>query len=279
MGNMNVTDAAPVFGPADLAVAQTGGWVGLKGANGVTLTFHKGAGASGQAAVLTFRQATDNAGANAKDLATITTIYKKAAGATTWTKVTQAAGATYTADAVPAGLYSFDISASQLDVANGFCAVSVNVASVGAGPQFGGMVAEYYGQRYGGSLDSAIAPFAAEASSDPDEARAQQDKERARERALEEEGREKTHKAQEHARTGTPAGAPGLTTAPRPGDERTPPVYDRDRDRDRDRDVDLDLTRERERDRNRDADRERTGERDRDRDRDDDDRGPSKRNR
>src|SRR4029453_11409356 len=102
---------------------------------------------------------TDNAGANAKNLANITTIYKKAAGATTWTKVTQAASATYTADAVAAGLYKIDISASQLDVANGFCAVSVNVASVGAGPQLGGMVAEYYGMRYSGALDTAIAPF------------------------------------------------------------------------------------------------------------------------
>lgn len=160
MANPNPGDAVVVIAPVDLAVAQTGGWISLKGAAGVTLNFNKGAGTAGQPPVLTFRQATSTAGANAKNLATVTTIYKKAAGATGWTKVTQAAGATYTGD-VAAGLYKVDINGAALDTANGFCAVSVNIASSGAAAQLGGIVGELYGLRYSGALEDALAPFSA----------------------------------------------------------------------------------------------------------------------
>lgn len=164
---MALNDAIVVVTPVDFAVAQTGGWVSLKGASSVTFVLTKGAGTAGQPPVLTFRQATSLAGANAKDLATITTIYKKASGSSTWTKVTQAAAATYTGD-VAAGIYKIEVSASQLDLANGFCAVTVNVASSGAAAQLGGIVAELNGQRYSGALDSALAPFSAEAVAEED---------------------------------------------------------------------------------------------------------------
>ena len=94
-------------------------------------------------------------------------------------------------------------------MANGFCAVSVNIASVGAGAQLGGIVGELYGLRYGGSLDAASRRSrwrrrhhlrAASAGGQGT----------ARERALDEEGEEKARKAAAHASTGTtphPAGA------------------------------------------------------------------------
>jgi hypothetical protein len=167
MANPNPGDAVVLIAPADLAAAQTGGWVSLKGAAGVTLTFNKGAGTAGQPPVLTFRQALNSAGGGAKNL-NVTTIYKKASGATSWTKVTQAAGATYTGD-VAAGLYKIDINGAALDVANGFCAVSVNIASVGANAQLGGIVADFYGLRYGGALEDALAPFSAEAAAEEGE--------------------------------------------------------------------------------------------------------------
>ncbi len=168
MANPNPGDAVVVIAPADLAVAQTGGWVSLKGAAGVTLTMNKGAGTAGQNPVLTFRQALNTAGGGAKNL-NVTTIYTKAAGATGWTKTTQAAGATYTGVGATAGLYKFDISGASLDTANGFCAVSVNIASVGAGAQLGDVVGDLYGLRYGGALEDAPAPFLAEEEVPPPE--------------------------------------------------------------------------------------------------------------
>jgi len=103
----------------------------------------KGAGTAGDDPVLSFKQATDVAGATNKDLAVITEYWSKQGTLTsvgTWTRVTQAASATVTLDATSAesqGLYYFEIETDQLDTDNGYDCFYLSVADTGTNAQLG----------------------------------------------------------------------------------------------------------------------------------------------
>lgn len=153
-------DIVPVILPLDLQTARSGDWISLKGYQGVAFVFYKGAGTAADDPTVTLRQATAVAGTSAKDLATVTTVWKKqgtltAVGA--WTKVTQAAAATFVGDGTSAeeeGLYVIEVDAAELDRANGFDCITVNIGDVGGNAQLGCVLAVLYGGRYSGSPDS-----------------------------------------------------------------------------------------------------------------------------
>ncbi|MGE3856989.1 MAG: hypothetical protein AB7G21_08550 [Dehalococcoidia bacterium] len=161
-----IFDIIPVILPLDLQTARNGDYVSLKNAGGVSFVVHKGAGTAGDDPDFTVRQAQDVAGTAVKDLEVVTTIYKKQgtlSAVGTWTKVTQAAGAAYSADATSAeeeAVYVIEIAADQLDIDNGFDCVTLNVADVGTNAQLGSVLALLWGLRHQTapeSLPSAIA--------------------------------------------------------------------------------------------------------------------------
>lgn len=144
--------------------ANDGDWVSLKNYGHVAIVVLKGAGTAGEDPVLTVRQAQDVAGTGAKAL-TFDTIYAKVgaqSGIGAFTKVSQAAANTYT-DATSAeaeGLFVIEFEAEDLDLANGFDCIQVQIPDVGAGatPQIGGALYLLSEPRYGGEpLPSAIA--------------------------------------------------------------------------------------------------------------------------
>lgn len=157
-------DIIPNVVPVDTQTgANAGDYICLKNARGVAYVLFKGAGTANDDPVITFRQAQDVAGTNVKDLAVVTTIYQKQAATNllstgTWTKVTQAAGATFTGNGTSAeqvGLYVVEIEADQLDVDNGFDCVIANLADTGAaGAQLGCMLAILYGLAYPAAPES-----------------------------------------------------------------------------------------------------------------------------
>jgi hypothetical protein len=150
------------------ASGLAGDYISLKNAKGIVYMFAKAAGTANDDPVLTFRQAQDVAGTAVKDLAVVTTHHQKQAatdltGTGTWTKVTQAAGATITLNSTSAeqvGLYAIEIEADLLDVDNGFDCIICNVADTGAaGAQYGGVWGIVYGlgiQAAPANLPSAI---------------------------------------------------------------------------------------------------------------------------
>jgi hypothetical protein len=160
-------DIVPAIAPLDLQTARTGDWCSLKHAAGVTIVIFKGAGTDGDDPTFTLEQATVVAGSDAKDLVAIDTVFTKqgadltAVGA--WTKVTQAAAATFApgADSAQAQcVYVFDVDASELDVANGFDCVRIKCGDVGNNAQLGCALYLLRGLRYPGApeeLPSAIA--------------------------------------------------------------------------------------------------------------------------
>lgn len=130
--------------PLDLQTARAGDWVSMKHFGHCTVILFAGAGTAGEDPVITMQQATAVAGTNAKDLL-FDTIYKKATAGTAltaigqFTKVTQAAAATYT-DATHAEIekiYVIEFDAEDLDVNNGFDCLQISVADVGVAPQLG----------------------------------------------------------------------------------------------------------------------------------------------
>lgn len=159
-------DIIPAILPLDLQTARDGDWISLKNAAGVVVVAFKGAGTDGDDPVFSFQQATDVAGAGAKDLAKIATVYRKqgtltAVGA--WSKITQAAGASYAPgdpSAQSEGLYVFQIDAAELDVDGGFDCVRVRVADTGTNAQIGCALYMPYGLAFPSApedLPSAIA--------------------------------------------------------------------------------------------------------------------------
>lgn len=147
-------DLVPAILPLDLQTARDGDWLSLKGCQGVQVVVFKGAGTAGDDPVISFQQATSVAGGGAKDLATIATIHKKQGtltGVGVWTKVAQAAGASYTGDGTSAeeeAMYVFQIEADELDVDGGFDCLRVRIADVGGNAQLGCAWYAPYGLRY-----------------------------------------------------------------------------------------------------------------------------------
>jgi hypothetical protein len=128
--------------PVDLqTAANDGDWVSLKNYNHLTVVFFKAIGTAGDDPTLTLEQATAVAGTGAKAL-TFTTIHVKQGtqtGIGTFTKVTQAAAATYThTDAAEnQAIWVVEFDAPDLDVENGFDCVRARVADVGGNAQLG----------------------------------------------------------------------------------------------------------------------------------------------
>jgi hypothetical protein len=130
------------FGPVDMqTAANDGDWVSLKNYNHVAVVLFKAAGTAGDDPTLTLEQATGVAGTGAKAL-TFTTIHTKQGTLTsvgTFTKVTQAAAATYTdaTSAEVAAIWVVEFDAQDLDVEGGFDCIRARVADVGGNAQLG----------------------------------------------------------------------------------------------------------------------------------------------
>ena len=135
----SLIDIIPAIVPLDLQTQRTGDVMSTKGMARFGVLVFKGAGTAGDDPVLSFKQATDVAGATNKDLAVITEYWSKQGTLTsvgTWTRVTQAASATVTLDATSAesqGLYYFEIETDQLDTDNGYDCFYLSVADTGIG--------------------------------------------------------------------------------------------------------------------------------------------------
>jgi hypothetical protein len=128
--------------PVDLGTAANDGdWFNMKNFRRALAVLFKGIGTAGQDPIFTLRQATDATGANAKAL-TFTEIWKKVGtqtGIGQFTKVTQAAANTYVDDvsAEAQAILAVEILAEQLDVANGFTHIQLQIPDVGAAAQIG----------------------------------------------------------------------------------------------------------------------------------------------
>lgn len=129
--------------PVNLATgANDGDWVSMKGYRRLVVIVFKGAGAAAEDPTLTMEQAKDVAGTSAKAL-TFTTIYtKEGADLFTiglFTKVTQAAAATYTNASLGdnQALIWLEFTGEDLDGANGFDCVRARIADVGNTSQVG----------------------------------------------------------------------------------------------------------------------------------------------
>lgn len=153
------------FLPVNIATAANDGdWVSLKNYSECTILFFQGPGGAAEPATITLEQATAVAGTSGKALACITTVYQKQATTNlqstgTWTKVTQAAAATYAlgsgANGDKAALVAITVKAEDLDSDGGFDCLRARVADVGTGPAIGMLVYILGGPRYA-ALASAI---------------------------------------------------------------------------------------------------------------------------
>lgn len=151
------------FVPVDMQTgANNGDWVSLKNYHRCLVVLFKAAGTAGDNPTITLKQATDVAGAGSKNAAIIAEVYQKQGtltGVGQWTRVTQAAAATYvdTASAENQGVYAIDVDTADLDVAGGFDCIQVSVADVGVNAQLGCAFYMPYMARYGQQIpDSAI---------------------------------------------------------------------------------------------------------------------------
>lgn len=138
-----IFDLIPLIVPVDLQTAQSGDYVSLKNAKGVTFVVFKAAGTAGDDPDITVRQAQDVSGTGVKDLDAFAEVYVKQGTLTsvgTWTKSSQTADALFDADATSAesqAMYVLECTADQLDVDNGFDCVTLNIGDVGSNAQLG----------------------------------------------------------------------------------------------------------------------------------------------
>lgn len=144
------------FNPVDLQTgANNGDWVSLKNYNHLAVVLYKAAGTAGDDPTLTLQQATDVSGTGAKAL-NFTRIDTKQGASLfaigTFTKVTQAAGNTYTDDtsAEVQAIWVVEIDAQDLDRDNGFDCVRATVADVGGNAQLGCLFYLLFEARYAG---------------------------------------------------------------------------------------------------------------------------------
>jgi len=149
--NLSILEQVQVvsgFPPIALTTARTGDVVSLKNYRRCLVVFHKGIGGAGEDPTITLAQGTDIAFGTTKAL-TFTTIYVKQDPTSLgdvgqWTKVTQAAGATYT-DATSgeqAAIWAIDFKAEDLDIAGGYDCIRASVGDVGSVSQIGAL--EYW---------------------------------------------------------------------------------------------------------------------------------------
>lgn len=148
-------DIVEGFKPVDLqTAANNGDYVSLKNHTGALVVFIAAVGTAGDDPVISLQQASAVAGTGVKDL-NFTEIFKKQAATdlsatSVWTKVTQAAAASYT-DATAAEIdkiWVIPVKADSLDVAGGFDCFRANVADVGGNAQLGTLFYILYGPRF-----------------------------------------------------------------------------------------------------------------------------------
>lgn len=125
------------FAPVDTQTgANTGLRVKMSRSQGCTFVYFKAAGTGTDVSVLTLQEHSASTGGTSQNLAKIDTVFKKVAttldGSETWTKATQAAGATYTTtgEATKQGIYVIHIDGTQLS--DTFTHLSMSVADTGA---------------------------------------------------------------------------------------------------------------------------------------------------
>jgi hypothetical protein len=150
------------FVPINLATgANDGDWVSMKNYRHLAVIIFKGAGAAAEDPTVTMEQATNVAGSGAKAL-NFTTIYSKEGADLftigTFTKITQAAAATYTSATLGdnQALLVIEFNAEDLDVEGGFDCVRVRIADVGATSQIGAALYLLSGPRYAPPLSAIV---------------------------------------------------------------------------------------------------------------------------
>jgi len=130
--------------------ARTGDYYSLKGADGIVFVIAQGAWAGGTPAV-TLKQATDvsNSQSDSKTLA-FTKKYSKVALTGTVNVAAAVSSNTFNLPATANTITMIEVSAEDLDVANGFDCVGLDIASPGSNADLICVLAILYGLRYPG---------------------------------------------------------------------------------------------------------------------------------
>lgn len=153
---LEIADIIPAFAPVDLhSSANNGQWVAMKHVNRLVCVLLKAAGTAGDDPVITLKQATSNAGANAKALNFTRARTKVGPFASTplWTIATQTAANTFTpTSATSSALIAVEVQQTDLDSNNGFDHVQVSIPVTGTNPQLGTAFYIAYGIKYVQSL-------------------------------------------------------------------------------------------------------------------------------
>lgn len=134
------------FAPVNLGTARTGDVVCLKNYRRCLVLFHKGIGPSSDDPTITIEQGTDVAFGTNKAL-NFTTIHVKSdlttlADVGQWTKVTQAAGNTYTDSTAGESqiMWAIEFKAEDLDIANGYDCIRAKINDVGTTTTLGDII-------------------------------------------------------------------------------------------------------------------------------------------
>lgn len=130
-----------VAGPVDLnTAAVTGGRVSMKNAKRIAFVLSVAAGTSTTTHQFTLRQHDAASAGNSKDLSVDNPYFHKIGAATSFTKVSpDSAAALYDLHSIladSASIVVFEVLAEQLDIANGYTHVSLDIADSG-GAQLG----------------------------------------------------------------------------------------------------------------------------------------------
>lgn len=141
---LQMFDIIAAFVPVDMQSGDNNGdWVSMAKYRKCLAVLYKGIGTAPDDPVFKLQQAKDNAGGTAKDLK-FTVIYSKV-GATAlnavgqMTRTTQAAATSYTdaASAENEAIIAVEIDAADLDQANGYTHVRLDIANIGGNAQLG----------------------------------------------------------------------------------------------------------------------------------------------
>ena len=150
---LEVADIIPAFVPVDMQTGNNNGlWVNMKYVRRLVCVLYKGSGTAGDDPVITLKQATTNAGANSKAL-TFNRIRTKAnaalASLTQFALTTQTPANTFTTtSAANPALIAVEITATDLDMNNGFNFVQLSIPDTGTNAQLGCAFYIAYGLRY-----------------------------------------------------------------------------------------------------------------------------------
>lgn len=155
-------DLALALAPVDLAAAANTGLRQYMGnLDYLMVVFLGGASAAAEGPVLTLKQHTASTAGTSSNLAVITEFWRKSETTLdndeTWTKVTQAAGATVTGQAQVQQMIAFVVRPEDLTAGNAY--VSVDIADVGVGAQVGAVMYVLSGVSPRGLPESMFAPL------------------------------------------------------------------------------------------------------------------------